>query len=100
MNAIGTLKKEFLFPVGYSDHTIGIDACVTAVALGAKVIEKHFTFDKKCPEGTDHVLSADTQEFAEMVRRIYKIKELLGSGIKAPGPGERQIIDFIRKRFI
>lgn len=100
LSAITTLKKEFVFPVGYSDHTIGIDACVAAAALGAKVIEKHFTFDKSCPEGTDHVLSADAQDFKEMVRRINKVEEMLGSGIKAPGPGERQIVNFIRQRFI
>lgn len=100
LSAIATLRKEFPLPVGYSDHTAGIDACVTAAALGARVIEKHFTFDKSCSEGTDHVLSADAQDFREMVRRIYKVQELLGSGKKEPGPGEKQIIDFIRQRFI
>lgn len=99
LNAIITLQKEFNLPVGYSDHTIGIDACVAAVALGASVIEKHFTFDKNCPEGTDHILSATPDEFKTMVERIKRVEKMLGSGIKEPTEGERKIITFVRERF-
>lgn len=99
LKAILTLKKQFNLPVGYSDHTIGIDACLTAVALGASVIEKHFTFDKNCPEGTDHILSATADEFKEMVDKIKRIEKLLGTGIKEPSPGEKKVLEFIRNRF-
>lgn len=99
LRAIPTLQKEFHLPVGYSDHTIGIDACIASVALGASVIEKHFTFDKNCPEGTDHILSASVGEFREMVEKIRKVEVLLGSGIKEPSFGEKEILRFVRGRF-
>lgn len=100
LKAILTLQEEFKLPVGYSDHTIGIDACIIAVALGASVIEKHFTFDKDFPEGTDHILSATTEEFKEMVEQIRKVEILLGNRKKEPSCGERKILEFIRKRFL
>lgn len=97
--AIATLQKEFDAPVGYSDHTIGIEACIAAAVLGVRVIEKHFTHNKDCPEGTDHVVSATKDEFAEMVKRIHKVETLLGSGIKKPTREERRILEFVRRRF-
>jgi N,N'-diacetyllegionaminate synthase len=99
LKAILTLQKEFNLPVGYSDHTIGIDACVAAAALGASVIEKHFTFDKEYSEGTDHILSATLVEFKEMVDKIGRIEILLGNGIKQPSESEKEIIQFVRTRF-
>lgn len=62
---------------GYSDHTVGILACVAAAALGAKIIEKHITFDKTA-EGPDHACSAEPEEFAEMVRQIRRVERMLG----------------------
>lgn len=100
LSAVACLKSEWPFPTGYSDHTVGIDACIAAVALGAKVIEKHFTLDKKCKEGTDHVFSAEPQEFAEMVERIRKVELMLGDGVKRPTPGELEIKEFMKNRFI
>jgi len=98
--AITTLRTAFpRHPVGYSDHTIGVDACIIAVALGASVVEKHFTFDKNYPEGTDHVLSATPEEFVGMVARIREVEIMLGDGTKQPSSGERQIKDFVRSRF-
>ena len=73
---------------------------MAAAALGARVIEKHFTFDKDCPEGTDHVVSATKDEFTEMVSRIHKVEALLGNGIKEPTEGERSILEFVRQRFL
>ena len=99
LRAIWTLQREFNLPVGYSDHTMGIDACIAAVALGASVIEKHFTFDKNCPEGTDHTLSATADEFKEMVDRTRRVEALLGNGVKKPSGREREIIEFVRQRF-
>lgn len=100
LRAIAALKKEFGLPVGYSDHTIGIDACVTAAAVGACVIEKHFTFDKKSREGTDHALSATAADLREMVSRIRAQEELLGNGVKKPSKGEKQVLRFVRDRFL
>lgn len=68
--------------VGYSDHTIGLDASPLAVALGARVIEKHFTLDKNLSAFRDHKLSADPAEFAELVRRIRSVEQMLGTGEK------------------
>jgi len=68
--------------VGYSDHTLGLAACPLAVALGARVIEKHFTLDKNLSTYRDHKLSADPGEFAELVRRIRATEEMLGTGVK------------------
>lgn len=75
--SIPYLRKTFGIPIGYSDHTTGIHACQTAVALGAVLIEKHFTLDKKQPLG-DHVLSAEPDEMAELVETVKVIRESLG----------------------
>jgi len=99
LRAILTLQKKFDLPVGYSDHTIGIDACISAAVLGASVIEKHFTFDKEYSEGTDHVLSATPVEFKKMVGKVRKIEVLLGNGNKQPSESEKDIIQFVRTRF-
>lgn len=79
LNAIKTLKSIFNIPVGYSDHTLGILAPVVSVALGADVIEKHFTLDKNM-EGPDHALSADPEEFKEMVNNIRLVEKCLEVG--------------------
>jgi sialic acid synthase SpsE len=100
LRAILTLQNEFKLPVGYSDHTVGIDACLTAFILGAEVIEKHFTFDKNCPEGTDHIISMTDVELKELVTKINKIELLLGDGVKEPSKGEAEIIEFVRNRFL
>ena len=99
LKAILTLQKEFNLPVGYSDHTLGIDACVSAATLGASVIEKHFTFDKDCSVGTDHVLSATPDEFKDMVEKVKRIEVLLGDGVKKPSESEKDIVQFVRTRF-
>ncbi len=99
LRAIGTLIQSFPdHPVGYSDHTLGIEAAVAAVGQGATVIEKHFTLAKSLP-GTDHVLSAIPEEFAEMARRIRRLEVLLGEGGKNPVERERAIRDTVRNRW-
>ncbi len=85
LRAMNTLKKRFPFAsVGFSDHTMGIDVAVTAVAAGASIIEKHFTKDKSFSTFRDHALSADPQELRELRERIDDVAQQLGSGEKTP----------------
>lgn len=88
LNAIRTLQKEFpLFTIGYSDHTLGVDSCIFAAVMGAKVIEKHFTYDKKA-DGPDHILSATKDEMKHLVDQVRLFETMRGSGIKAPAGDE------------
>ncbi|TRZ53484.1 MAG: N-acetylneuraminate synthase [Dehalococcoidia bacterium] len=99
LNVITTLKDEFpQHHIGYSDHTIGLQAALTAVALGAEVIEKHFTLDKNLP-GTDHILSADPDELRRLVAGVREVDTLLGSYTKKPTDDEAKIKPFVRSRF-
>jgi len=101
LRAIPVLKNKFPeCKVGYSDHTIGAGACILATALGAEVIEKHFTFDKSAEEGTDHILSLDLRELKELVIQIRRAEDLLGKADKIPTDSELKIRDFVRGRFI
>jgi len=99
LNAMITLRNAFKLPVGYSDHTLGIEAAVAAVALGADVIEKHFTLDKSM-EGPDHKASLDPEELKEFVRAIRNTEALLGSGIKEPTEREKKIIVNARRSIV
>lgn len=83
LNAMNTIKEAFKVKIGYSDHTNGIEVPIAAVALGARVIEKHFTLDKNM-EGPDHKASLEPQELTEMVASIRNIERALGDGIKKP----------------
>jgi len=87
LRAMKTMAEAFDTPVGYSDHTTGIDIALAAVALGAAVVEKHFTLDKSLP-GPDHRASLDPGELAALVTGIRRIESALGDGIKAPRPSE------------
>lgn len=99
LNAIQLLRQTFpAHPVGYSDHTVGLLAPVLAVALGASVIEKHFTLDKSLP-GTDHVLSVTPQELNNLVQWIRQSERLLGIAEKRPLAAELEIRDRFRQRF-
>lgn len=87
--AMKAMIKEFdKIDIGYSDHTIGTTACICAAAMGAKIIEKHFTYDKN-EEGPDHILSADPIEMKEIVDKIRELEMMKGSGIKRPSDGEK-----------
>lgn len=97
--AIRTIAVELGVRTGYSDHTPGIEAALAAVALGACVVEKHFTLDRKMP-GPDHKASIEPAEFKKMVEGIRNIELALGTGIKAPSPGEKQNIPLIRKSIV
>lgn len=97
--AMKSLAEKYRVNVGYSDHTIGSEVAVAAVALGAKVLEKHFTLDKNMP-GPDHKASADIQEFAEYVRAVRDIEVSLGNPEKGPTLDEREILKVVRKRVV
>lgn len=99
LNVIKTLKDTFHCAVGYSDHTPGIDVPIAAVAMGAKVIEKHFTLDKNM-EGPDHKASLEPKELAEMIKKIRSIERALGNGKKNPSPSERKNIFIARKSIV
>lgn len=86
--AIHTLGERFGRAVGYSDHTLGVEAAVLSVAMGARVIEKHFTLDKNHSDFRDHQISADPAELAELVRRVKLASALLGDGRKTAQPSE------------
>ncbi|WP_299127610.1 N-acetylneuraminate synthase [uncultured Winogradskyella sp.] len=97
LKAMLHIKDSFSVAVGYSDHTLGIEVPTAAVALGASVIEKHFTLDKTMP-GPDHAASIDPKELKLMVESIRNIeKAISGSGIKAPTPSETKNIKIARK---
>lgn len=99
LRAMQTLKQAFNLRVGYSDHTIGSEVSIAAVALGAEIIEKHLTLDKKMV-GPDHGASLDPAEFAEMVRQVRVIEKALGNGIKWPNPSEEKIKLLVRRRIV
>lgn len=87
--AMRTLMREFpQLDVGYSDHTLNPVACLCAAAMGARVLEKHFTYDKKA-EGPDHMLSADPAEMKWLVDSVRGFEVMQGSGIKRPADSER-----------
>lgn len=93
-------KLQARFPdvtVGYSDHTIGIEAALCAVALGARIVEKHFTIDHHHSEFRDHALSANPAEMSIMVERIRSVELLLGEGEKVPQPSEIELETAVRR---
>ncbi len=87
LRAMQTMAAAFHVPVGYSDHTRGIEACLAAVALGACCIEKHFTLSRDMP-GPDHKASEEPHEFQQMVHSIRQVESALGDGMKRPAPCE------------
>ena len=98
--AIKVLQKNFPNnEIGYSDHSIGNTACSIAVTLGARVIEKHFTLNKKF-KGTDHILSADPVDLKNLSKNINTISCLLGKEVKKPSVKENKIKNFMRNRFV
>lgn len=99
LRAMQTLKSAFGLPVGYSDHTAGIDIAIAAVALGAEVIEKHFTLDRSLP-GPDHAASLEPAELLQMVAAIRNVEAALGTGIKAPAPCELPNLPVARKSVV
>jgi len=99
LRAMQTLACAFKTDVGYSDHTMGIEVPIAAVAMGASVIEKHFTLDRSM-EGPDHKASLEPHELKAMVRAIRNIEKALGDGIKRPGSRELQNRKVVRKSLV
>ena len=99
LGAMLWLRDHFGCPVGLSDHTRGYECDVAAAALGATVIEKHFTLDKNM-EGPDHKASLEPRELADMVRAVRNIEAAMGSGIKAVSPSEAKNKPIARKSIV
>lgn len=97
LNAICHLGKELGCTVGYSDHTIGIEAAVLSVALGARIVEKHFTIDKNYSDFHDHQLSADYHDMQELVRRVSDTLGFMGTGQKMIQDCEKKAVSLLRR---
>ena len=99
LRAMSTIARELGVKVGYSDHTLGIEVPIAAVALGAVVIEKHFTLDRSM-SGPDHQASLEPDELRAMVSTIRNIEAAMGTGIKAPSPSESRNLAVARKSIV
>jgi len=99
LRAMQTIRAIFGVNVGYSDHTQGFEISIAAVAMGACVIEKHFTLDRTM-EGPDHKASVEPGELKEMVNAIRKVEKALGNGIKKASPSEQKNIPVVRKSIV
>ncbi len=99
LNVIKSLRKKFKCPIGYSDHTVGIEIPIAAVALGASIIEKHITLNKNM-KGPDHKASIEPKDFKKMINGIRIIEKSLGSSVKKPSPSEIKNISIARKSIV
>ncbi len=99
LKAMLTLNKTFGVPVGYSDHTCGIEISIAAVAIGASVIEKHFTLDRKF-YGPDHKSSLEPAEFKKVIESVRRIERAMGDGFKRPQRSEIEIKNVVRKSIV
>ena len=99
LRAITTMRQDLNLPTGYSDHSVGIEAALAAVSLGATVIEKHLTLDRSLP-GPDHAASLEPVDFGAMVRGIRRIGQMLGDGVKAPRPQELDAARVARRSIV
>ncbi len=99
LNAMLTIRNELHVPVGYSDHSEGIEVAIAAAALGAEVIEKHFTLDRGM-EGPDHKASMEPSGLKQMIKCIRNIEKALGSSEKKAGASERENLAVVRKSIV
>jgi N,N'-diacetyllegionaminate synthase len=99
LRAMQTLRREFGVPVGFSDHTPGIEAAIAAAALGACAVEKHFTTDRHLP-GPDHLASVEPLELKALIAGVRAANRALGDGVKAPVPCELANLPLIRKSLV
>jgi len=99
LRAMKSIRKALKVKVGYSDHTMGIEVDIAAVAMGASVIEKHFTISKNL-SGPDHKSSLEPEDLNLMVKSIRNIEQALGSSVKTPSPSELKNINLVRKSIV
>jgi N,N'-diacetyllegionaminate synthase len=99
LRAMMSMSRQLNVAVGYSDHTRGIEVPIAAVALGASIIEKHLTLDRRM-SGPDHEASLEPQEFARMIQAIRAVEVAMGDGIKRPVAAELEIMDSVRKSVV
>lgn len=99
LRVLDTIRQAFNLPIGYSDHTEGIAISIAAVAMGASIIEKHFTLDRNLP-GPDHRASLEPKELTEMIRGIRQVESALGMSVKIPGSAEKKNLDIARKSLV
>jgi N-acetylneuraminate synthase len=99
LRAMRTMEAKFGVPVGFSDHTTGIEVALAAAALGASVIEKHLTVDRSLP-GPDHRASVEPQELAQLVRGVRRVQAALGHGRKEPAACEAEIAAVARRSLV
>ncbi|MEO8033393.1 MAG: N-acetylneuraminate synthase family protein, partial [Acidobacteriota bacterium] len=99
LRAMETMARAFGLPVGYSDHTLGLEISLAAVALGATIIEKHFTLDRTLP-GPDHAASLEPFELSALVRGIRSVERALGDGRKRPAESERDSAESTRRSIV
>ncbi|MBN1870852.1 MAG: N-acetylneuraminate synthase [Candidatus Omnitrophica bacterium] len=97
--AMLTIRDKLGVKVGYSDHTLGVEVPIAAAALGASVIEKHFTLDRTMP-GPDHIASIEPDELRQMVLAVRNIEKVLGDGTKKASPSEQKNIPIARKSIV
>ena len=99
LNAMVTIKEALKCKVGYSDHTMGVEVPVAAVAMGAEIIEKHFTLDRNM-DGPDHKASLEPNELKKMVESIRNIEMALGDGVKRPNKSEIECAKVVQKSIL
>lgn len=99
LKVMKTLRYAFDVPVGYSDHSVGLEAATLSIGLGATVIEKHFTLDKNLP-GPDHTASSTPEEFSQLVTAVRRAEKMLGSPVKKCQEEERQMAQISRKSIV
>jgi N-acetylneuraminate synthase len=99
LKSINTLKEAFHLPVGYSDHTIGDEIPVAAIAIGANLLEKHFTIDKNLP-GPDHSMSMNPEELTILIKKVRSVELAMGDGEKKPFPSEIPVRNVARRSLV
>ena len=96
---IKTLNEKYKFDIGFSDHSLGVDAPVAAVALGAKIIEKHFTIDNNFSDFHDHKVSLNPKDMKKMIKKIRRLEIMLGADSKKIQPSEKKILNLARRSY-
>jgi N,N'-diacetyllegionaminate synthase len=99
LRAMNALRERFAVAVGYSDHCLGMNVSLAAVALGATILERHFTVDRELP-GPDQALSLEPDELADLIRRIREVEAALGDGVKRPQRSERENLGVARRSIV